>query len=60
MTIKSSLFKFAAVTGLAVSLGSVSALTIAAEEEHDHGQAVTKMQLNNGSKWAIDTDGGKP
>lgn len=54
MTIKSSLFKFAAVTGLAVSLGSVSAFTIAAEEEHNHGQAVTEMQLNNGSKWGID------
>lgn len=54
MTIKSNLFKFAAVTGLAVSLGSVSAFAIAAEEEHNHGQAVTEMQLNNGSKWAID------
>ena len=54
MTIKSSMFKFAAVTGLALSLGSVPALTMAAEAAHDHGHAVTKLQLNNGSKWGID------
>ncbi|TDQ38183.1 hypothetical protein [Thiopseudomonas denitrificans] len=54
MTIKSNLFKCVAVTGLALSLGSVSAFTMAAEEEHDHGQAITEMQLNNGSKWGID------
>lgn len=54
MTIKSSLFKLAAVTGFALSLGSVPALAMAAEDAHDHGQPVTEMQLNNGSKWGID------
>ncbi|MDM7858747.1 hypothetical protein [Thiopseudomonas acetoxidans] len=54
MAIKSNLFKFAAATGLALSLGSVSVLTMAAEDEHNHSQAVTELQLNNGSKWGID------
>lgn len=54
MKIKSGLLKFAATTGMVLSMATVPALAAQTGDVHDHGQGVTELRLNEGAKWAID------
>lgn len=55
MNIKSISTKFAIIAGMLFGMIAAPALVVAAEDDdHDHGQEVTELQLNNGEKWEID------
>ncbi|PFG11347.1 MULTISPECIES: hypothetical protein [unclassified Marinobacter] len=54
MNIKSRLSNFATITGMVLSLLGATAIAAPANNDHDHGDGVAELRLDNGSKWAID------
>lgn len=54
MKTKSRFSKFATITGMVLSLLGATAMAASANNEHDHGEGMSELRLDNGSKWAID------
>lgn len=53
MTIKTQFTKLSVIAAMLLGMLTMPAMATA-EEDHDHGQEVTELTLNNGEKWEID------
>lgn len=53
MTIKTQFTKLSVIAAMLLGMLTMPAMATAAED-HDHGQEVTELTLNNGEKWEID------
>lgn len=53
MTIKAQFSKLTIIAAMLLGVLTMPVSAVA-EDDHDHGQEVTKLTLNNGEKWEID------
>src|SRR5690554_7760699 len=53
MTIKTQFTKLSVIAAMLLGVLTMPVSAVA-EDDHDHGQEVTKLTLNNGEKWEID------